>query len=54
MPPVTRITNITISGNRAVAGIEPTISAIGARRRAKRGLSLAAIAHGMVHASEMA
>ena len=42
------------AGNSAVAGIEPTISAIGARTRWKRGLSLAASATGSVHASEIA
>src|SRR5258707_4345346 len=41
-------------GNSAVAGIEPTISAIGERIRLKRGLSLAASATGTVHASEIA
>ena len=41
-------------GNSAVAGIEPMISAAGARIRLKRGLSLAANAHGTVHASEIA
>ncbi len=41
-------------GNSAVAGIEPTISAIGESMRLKRGLSLAASAHGTVHASEIA
>src|SRR5208282_6912852 len=44
----------TISGNSAVAGIAPAISATGAKMRLKRGLSLAASAHGRVHASEIA
>src|SRR5208282_446194 len=54
MPPVTLITNRTINGNSAVAGIEPAISAVGASHRLKRGLSLAISAHGKVHASEIA
>ena len=54
IPPVNLITTITMIGNSAVAGIEPTISAIGERMRLKRGFSLAASAHGTVHASEIA
>ena len=54
IPPVSWITTTTMTGNSAVAGIEPTISAIGERIRLKRGLSLAASAHGTVHASEIA
>src|SRR5271156_3493425 len=53
IPPVTLITNTTITGNNAVAGIEPTISAIGESHRLKRGLLVAASAHGSVHPSEI-
>src|SRR4029077_8743930 len=54
IPPVTWITKTTITGNSAVAGIEPTISAIGESHRLKRGLLVAASAHGSVQPSEIA